>query len=61
VDQYQKAILGLPFVRSDMADRVAQRLGQNPYSHEPGTKPAPPEHCSSQFGNTDAFVSKVTP
>jgi len=61
VDQYQKAILGLPIVRGDMADRVAQRLGQNPYSHEPGSKPAPPEHCSSQFGNTDAFVSLVTP
>jgi len=61
VDQYQKAILGLPFVRSDMDDRVAQRLGQDPYSHEPGTKPAPQQHCGSGFGNTNAFVSKVIP
>ena len=34
-----------------MDDRIATRLGQNPYSHEPGAKPAPPEHCASQFGN----------
>ena len=25
------------------------------------TKPAPPTACTAQFGNTDAFVSKVTP
>ena len=61
VDQYQKAILGLPIVRGDMADRIAQRLGQNPYSHEPGTKPVPQQHCGSQFGNTNAFASKITP
>jgi hypothetical protein len=61
VDQYQKAILGSSFVRGDMADRVARRLGQDPYAHEPGTKPAPPQHCGTQFGNTNAFVSKVTP
>ena len=61
VDQYQKAILGLPFVRSDMADRIAQRQGQDPYAHDPGTKPAPQQHCGAQFGNTNAFVSKVTP
>ena len=61
VDQYQKAILGSSFVRGDMADRVARRLGQDPYAHEPGTKPAPPQHCGTQFGNTNAFVSKITP
>jgi hypothetical protein len=61
VDQYQQAILGTSVVRGDMADRVAARTGQNPYSHEPGTKPAPQEHCGSQFGNSDAYVSVITP
>jgi len=61
VDQYQRIIAGTETVRGDMADRIATRLGQNPYSHEPGSKPAPPEHCGSQFGNTDAFVSVITP
>jgi hypothetical protein len=61
VDQYQRIIAGTEIVRGDMADRIATRLGQNPYSHEPGSKPAPPEHCASQFGNTDAYVSVITP
>jgi hypothetical protein len=61
VDQYQRIIAGTETVRGDMADRIATRLGQNPYSHEPGSKPAPPEHCGSQFGNTDVFVSAITP
>ena len=61
VDAYQHAVDGTATVRSDMSDRIATRMGQNPYSHEPGAKPAPSEHCASQFGNTDAFVSVVTP
>ena len=61
VDEYQHFIDGTAVVRGDMADRIASRLGQNPYSHEPGEKPAPPEHCASQFGNTDAYVSVITP
>ena len=61
VDHYQHIIAGTATVRGDMADRIARRLGQNPYAHEPGDKPAPPEHCASQFGNTDAFVSVITP
>jgi hypothetical protein len=61
VDQYQRIIAGTETVRGDFADRIASRLGQNPYSHEPGEKPAPPEHCASQFGNTDAYVSRITP
>jgi hypothetical protein len=61
VDQYQRIIAGTETVRGDFADRIATRLGQNPYSHEPGEKPAPPEHCASQFGNTDAYVSVITP
>jgi hypothetical protein len=61
VDQYQRIIVGTETVRGDMRDRIATRLGQNPYSHEPGSKPAPPEHCAGQFGNSDAFVSVITP
>lgn len=61
VDQYQRIIAGTETVRGDMADRIARRLGQNPYAHEPGSKPAPPEHCEGQFGNSDAFVSLITP
>jgi hypothetical protein len=61
VDEYQNAILGTSAVRGDMADRIATRQGRDPYSHEPGSKPAPPEHCASQFGNTDVFVSVITP
>ena len=61
VDQYQRIIAGTETVRGDMRDRIATRLGQNPYSHEPGNKPAPPEHCASQFGNSDAYVSVITP
>lgn len=61
VDQYQRIIAGTETVRGDFADRIATRLGQNPYAHEPGAKPAPPEHCSGQFGNSDAYVSLVTP
>jgi hypothetical protein len=61
VDAYQKAILGTSVVRGDMADRVAARQGLDPYSHEPGSKPAPTERCGSQFGNTDVFASAITP
>ena len=61
VDEYQQSIVGTGVVRGDMADRIARRLGQNPYAHEPGDKPAPPEHCDRQYGNSDAFVSVITP
>ncbi len=60
VDDYQ-AILGTTLVREDEEDQIAARLGQDPNAHEPGAKPAPPEHCTGQFGNSDAFVSRVTP
>jgi hypothetical protein len=61
VDQYQRIIAGTETVRGDMRDRIATRLGQNPYSHEPGEKPAPPEQCALQFGSTDVYVSVITP
>lgn len=31
------------------------------YQRQGGTKPAPPEDCPTQFGNTEAFVSRITP
>ncbi|WP_310525742.1 sialidase family protein [Nocardioides sp.] len=61
VDQYQRIIDGTATVRGDFGDRLQTRLGQNPYSHEPGSKPAPPEHCAGSFGNSDAYVSLITP
>ena len=61
VDQYQRIIDGTETVRGDFDDRLQTRLGQNPYSHEPGSKPAPPEHCAGSFGNSDAYVSVITP
>jgi len=65
VDAYQKSILGTSVIRGDMADRVAARQGQDPYALEPVSKPAPTANCpvagSKQFGNTDAFVSVITP
>ena len=61
VDQYQRIIDGTETVRGDFGDRLQTRLGQNPYSHEPGSKPAPPEHCPGSFGNSDAYVSVITP
>ncbi len=61
VDQYQRIIDGTETVRGDFGDRLKTRLGQNPYSHEPGSKPAPPQHCAGSFGNSDAYVSVITP
>ena len=62
VDAYQRFLDGTPALRrGDMADRIAARLGQDPASHEPNQKPAPPQHCASQFGNTDVWVSVITP
>ncbi len=61
VDAYQQAIAGTGVVRGDMGDRIATRLGQNPYATDPATKPAPGLDCPSQFGNSDAYVSVITP
>lgn len=61
VDAYQHYLVDNGLVlRGDMADRIAARTGATPAA-EPGTKPAPPVDCPSQFGNTDVFVSVVTP
>ena len=61
VDTYQHYLVdnGL-VVRGDMGDRIRARLGQDP-AVEPVAKPAPPTVCPAQFGNTDIFVSVITP
>lgn len=61
VDDYQHVVDGTATVRSDGADRFLTRLGQDPYAHDPDEKPAPPEHCTGQFGNSGAYVSVITP
>ena len=62
VDAYQKFLKDNGLVtRGDMADRIARRLGADPYANDPSVKPAPPVDCPSQYGNTDALVSVITP
>lgn len=60
VDAYQRFISGTSAVRGDMADRINRRLGKDPFV-EPGEKPAPPVDCPARFGNSDAYVSVITP
>jgi hypothetical protein len=60
VDAYQHFVDGTATVRGDMRDRIDRRLGREPFL-EPGEKPAPLVDCPAQFGNTDPFVSRITP
>ena len=60
VDAYQKYLRDNGLARGDMPDRIATRLGQ-PRAADPSVKPAPPLACPAQFGNTDAYVSAITP
>ncbi len=61
VDAYQKYLVSIGAVlREDEEDVVDARAGKDPAT-EPVSKPAPPLSCTSQFGNSDAYVSKVTP
>ncbi|MEV6106700.1 sialidase family protein [Streptomyces sp. NPDC051940] len=61
VDAYQHAVEGTAAIRGDMADRIATRLGRDPFADDPSIKPAPPLECAAQFGNTDVFVATVKP
>ncbi|MBC9711974.1 exo-alpha-sialidase [Streptomyces sp. TRM66268-LWL] len=61
VDAYQHEVEGTSVVRGDMRDRIATRLGKDPYAADPLSKPAPPLDCPAQFGNTDAYVAVITP
>ncbi len=61
VDDYQKFVAGTSADREDWDDIMAARTGKNPYVNDPSVKPAPSTDCpSSQFGNTDVYVSKVS-
>jgi hypothetical protein len=46
-------------LRGDMAVRIFARPGHP--AIEPVEKPAPPTDCTSQFGNSDADLSTITP
>lgn len=61
VDAYQHAVDGTSAIRGDMRDRIATRLGLDPYADDPPIKPAPPRVCPHDFGDSDAYVSVVTP
>ncbi|MEO7572865.1 MAG: sialidase family protein [Acidimicrobiales bacterium] len=62
VDDYQHYLVDNGLARNgDMADRVVTRAGGDPYADDPSVKPAPPVVCPAQFGNTDAYVARVTP
>jgi hypothetical protein len=61
VDDYQDFLVSNGLVlRGDMADRIAARTGATP-AIEPGEKPAPPADCDSRFGNSDVYVSTISP
>jgi hypothetical protein len=59
VDAYQQALFAAGLTEKNDED-IAEARRQGPAAADP-TKPAPPTDCASQFGNTDAFVSVVTP
>ncbi len=56
VDAYQKYLSDNGLAQPDDAD--GGKAGKDVASV--GTKPAPPLDCTSQFGNTDVFVSVIT-
>ncbi|MEO5680466.1 MAG: hypothetical protein ABIS47_12450, partial [Acidimicrobiales bacterium] len=62
VDAYQHYLIdnGL-VIREDGEDNAARRAGRDPYADDPSVKPAPPLACPPQFGNSDAFVARITP
>jgi hypothetical protein len=61
VDAYQHYLVdnGL-VVRGDMGDRLASRVGRDPYADDPSVKPAPPVDCPHGYGNSDAFVAHIS-
>jgi len=60
VDAYQKFLADNGLAQPDEEDSAA-----TPKAHKEGPaegdKPAPPLDCPAQFGNTDAYVSVITP
>jgi len=65
VDAYQHYLDDNGLVRAkgegDEEDRVQTRLGHDPTAEDPSVKPAPPLACPPNFGDSDAFVARITP
>jgi hypothetical protein len=62
VDQYQHYLNSIGAVlRDDDEDEITKRNGKDPYAEDPSVKPAPGLVCPAQYGNSDAYVSVVTP
>ncbi len=59
VDAYQRFLVSSG-ATIEQEEREAGRLGKKA-APEDGDVPAPPTDCPAQFGNTDAFVSVLTP
>ena len=59
VDGYQQGLAAAGLTEANDED-IAEARRQGPETPQPPAKPAPGFDCSSQFGNTDVFVSKVT-
>lgn len=59
VDAYQRFLLTSGAKIEDEAREAAPRAGKDGPAE--GDKPAPPTDCPAQFGNTDVFVSVITP
>jgi hypothetical protein len=61
VDAYQQYLISIgAVIREDDADEFDAHNGKTPAT-EPVSKPAPGQVCAGQFGNSDAFVSRITP
>jgi hypothetical protein len=62
VDAYQRYLVDNGLVaREDMEDLITRRLGGDPYVDDPSVKPAPPLDCPPRFGDSDAYVARITP
>jgi hypothetical protein len=60
VDAYQQYLFSQGLTEANDED-IAEARRQGPDLDPPSTKPAPPLVCDSQFGNSDAYVSVITP
>jgi hypothetical protein len=60
VDAYQQFLFSQGLTEANDED-IAEARRQGPEANPPVAKPAPPLSCPSQFGNSDAYVSVITP
>jgi hypothetical protein len=59
VDAYQNFLITSGATIEGEEREADRKTGKD--GPEDGDKPAPPTDCPAQFGNTDAFVSVITP